>query len=127
MAATYPDLFAAGIAYAGVPASCFKSQANQPAAWNSECSQGKMIKTQQQWAQIVKDMYPGYNGARPKMQIYHGTADSTLNVQNYYETIKQWSGIFGYSSTPKSTTQNFPRSPFKREIFGDKLQVSTAD
>ncbi|KAJ4005027.1 hypothetical protein NW752_011541 [Fusarium irregulare] len=122
MAATYPDLFAAGIAYAGVPASCFKSQANQPAAWNSECSQGKMIKTQQQWAQIVKDMYPGYNGARPKMQIYHGTADSTLNVQNYYETIKQWSGIFGYSSTPTSTTQNFPRSPFKREIFGDKLQ-----
>ncbi|KAM0189168.1 hypothetical protein ACHAPI_010187 [Fusarium lateritium] len=123
MAATYPDIFAAGIAYAGVPAGCFMSAANQPAAWNSTCSQGQSIWTQTQWASVVKNMYPGYNGPRPKMQIYHGTTDPTLNVQNYYETIKQWTGVFGYSSTPQSTTQNFPRSPYKREIFGDKLQA----
>ncbi|KAF5671256.1 acetylxylan esterase [Fusarium heterosporum] len=122
MAATYPDVFAAAIVYAGVPAGCFVSSANQPAAWNSTCSQGKSIYTQNQWANVVKNMYPGYTGSRPKIQVYHGTADPTLNVQNYYESIKQWSGIFGYSSTPKSTTANFPRSPFKREIFGDKLQ-----
>ncbi|OBS22541.1 hypothetical protein FPOA_08878 [Fusarium poae] len=123
MAATYPDVFSAAIVYAGVPAGCFKSQANQAAAWNSTCSQGQSRWTQQQWANVVKDMYPGYNGARPKMQIYHGTADPTLNVQNYYETIKQWTGVFGYSATPKSTTNNFPRSPYKREVFGDKLET----
>ncbi|CEF87325.1 hypothetical protein SNK03_012901 [Fusarium graminearum] len=123
MAATYPDIFAAAIVYAGVPAGCFMSQANQAAAWNSTCSQGQSRYTQQQWANVVKNMYPGYNGPRPKMQIYHGTADPTLNVQNYYEEIKQWTGVFGYSATPKSTTNNFPRSPYKREVFGDKLET----
>ncbi|RKL12182.1 putative acetylxylan esterase A [Fusarium oxysporum] len=123
MLATYPDVFAAGSAYAGVPAGCFVSQQNQAAAWNSTCSQGKSIYTQTQWANVVKNMYPGYNGPRPKFQIYHGTADPTLNVQNYYEEIKQWTGVFGYSSNPQSSTPNTPASPFTRQVFGEKFQA----
>lgn len=125
MAATYPDVFAAGIAYAGVPAGCFMSVDDVPDFWNSTCSAGASVATQQQWANVVRDMYPGYTGPRPKMQIYHGSADQTLNVQNYYETIKQWTGVFGYSTTPVSTTADFPRSPYTKYVFGDKLQVST--
>ncbi|KAJ3962328.1 hypothetical protein N0V92_000900 [Colletotrichum tropicale] len=124
LAATYPDIFAAGIAYAGVPAGCFMSAADVPDEWNSTCSTGQSIWTQQQWANVVYNMYPGYTGARPKMQIYHGTADEALNVQNYYETIKQWTGVFGYSTTPQSTTPDYPRSPYTRYVFGEKLQVS---
>ena len=123
MAATYPDMFAAGIAYAGVPAGCFKSAADIPAEWNSTCATGKSIYTQQQWANVVKDAYPGYSGPRPKIQIYHGSVDEVLNVQNYYETIKQWTGVFGYSTTATSTTPNFPRSPYTKYVFGDKFQV----
>ncbi|KAG4253092.1 hypothetical protein FPRO06_10004 [Fusarium proliferatum] len=123
MAATYPDIFAAGIAYAGVPAGCFKSQDNIPDFWNSTCANGQSIYTQNQWANVVKDMYPGYDGPRPKMQIYHGSVDQVLNVQNYYETIKQWTGVFGYSTNPQSTTPNVPRSPYTRYTFGDKLQT----
>lgn len=74
----------------------------------------------------MNDMYPGYTGARPKMQIYHGSVDDVLRVQNYYETIKQWTGVFGYSTTAVSTTANFPRSPYTRYVFGDKFQVSFA-
>ncbi|WZH42049.1 Alpha/Beta hydrolase protein [Fusarium acuminatum] len=122
MAATYPDIFAAGIVYAGVPAGCFKSQDDIPDFWNSTCSTGQSIWSQNQWANVVKDMYPGYTGPRPKMQIYHGSVDEVLNVQNYYETIKQWTGVFGYSTEPVSTTPNFPRSPYTRYVFGDKLQ-----
>ncbi|GJC91332.1 PHB depolymerase family esterase [Colletotrichum higginsianum] len=81
------------------------------------------IWTQQQWANVVKEMYPGYTGPRPKMQIYHGSADEALNVQNYYETIKQWTGVFGYSTTPVSETANYPRSPYTKYVFGDKLQT----
>jgi acetylxylan esterase len=62
MAATYPDIFAAGIAYAGVPAGCFMSQDDVPAAWNSTCADGQSIYTQTQWANVVKNMYPGYTG-----------------------------------------------------------------
>ncbi|KAF5026245.1 hypothetical protein F66182_1676 [Fusarium sp. NRRL 66182] len=123
MAATYPDIFAAGIAYAGVPAGCFMSADDVPGAWNSTCSSGQSIWTQDQWANVVKNMYPGYNGPRPKMQIYHGSADDVLNVQNYYETIKQWTGVFGYSATPESTTPNFPRAPYTKYVYGDKLQT----
>lgn len=124
LAATYPDVFAAGIAYAGVPAGCFMSADDVPDFWNSTCSTGQSVWTQQQWANVVKNMYPGYTGARPKMQIYHGSADQTLNVQNYYETIKQWTGVFGYSATAVSTTANYPRSPYTKYVFGDKFQVS---
>ncbi|KAG6354446.1 hypothetical protein INS49_004463 [Diaporthe citri] len=113
LAATYPDVFAAGIAYAGVPAGCFMSADDIPDFWNSTCSTGQSVWTQQ-WTNVVKNMYPGYTGSRPKMQIYHGSADETLNVQNYYETIKQWTGVFGYSTTAVSTTANYPRSPYTK-------------
>ncbi|KAI0697752.1 Alpha/Beta hydrolase protein, partial [Cerioporus squamosus] len=79
------------------------SRPGQPEdSWNSQCSQGQLILTGQQWAQRVYDAYPGYTGARPKMQVWHGTADTTLYPQNFYETIKQWTTVFGYPSTPIS-------------------------
>ncbi|KAK1593418.1 PHB depolymerase family esterase [Colletotrichum navitas] len=123
LAATYPDVFAAGIAYAGVPAGCFMSADESPDYWNGTCSLGQTILTQQQWADVAKAMYPGYTGPRPKMQIYHGSLDTTLYVQNYYETIKQWTGLFGYSTTPASETPNYPRSPYTKYVFGDKLET----
>lgn len=98
---------------------------NIPDFWNSTCSTGQSVWTQQQWTNVVKNMYPGYTGSRPKMQIYHGSVDETLNVQNYYETIKQWTGVFGYSATAVSSTANYPRSPYTKYVFGDKFQVSS--
>jgi acetylxylan esterase len=124
MAAVYPDVFAAGIAYAGVPAGCFESIDDVPSYWNATCATGQSTATQQQWADVVYNMYPGYTGPRPKMQIYHGSLDDVLYPQNYYETIKQWTGVFGYPSTALSTTPNYPKSPYTKYVFGDKLQVS---
>ncbi|EXK25036.1 hypothetical protein FOMG_18278 [Fusarium oxysporum f. sp. melonis 26406] len=80
MAATYPDIFAAGIAYAGVPAGCFMSQDDVPATWNSTCADGQSIYTQTRWANVVKNMYPGYTGPRPKMQVHRGSADEVLDA-----------------------------------------------
>jgi acetylxylan esterase len=69
---------------------------------------------------MVTDMYPGYDGARPKMQIYHGSADSTINANNYNETIKQWCGVFGYDYTkPDSTQANTPQSRYTTYTWGD--------
>ncbi|KAB8227066.1 alpha/beta hydrolase family esterase [Aspergillus alliaceus] len=122
LAATYPDIFAAGIAYAGVPAGCFLSTANQPDAWNSTCSQGQSITSPQHWADIAKAMYPGYSGSRPKMQIYHGSADTTLNVRNYQETCKQWAGVLGYQfDAPKEKKSNTPEANYETTVWGEKL------
>jgi acetylxylan esterase len=79
MAATYPDLFKAGSAYAGVAAGCFYT--GIVAGWNSTCSGGQSIASQEAWAQTARNMYPGYTGSRPRMMIYHGSADSTIFPQ----------------------------------------------
>ena len=44
----YPDLFAAGSAFSGVPYGCFEG----PDMWNSQCALGQLIKTPQQWVSI---------------------------------------------------------------------------
>ncbi|KAI0376298.1 carbohydrate esterase family 1 protein [Hypomontagnella monticulosa] len=122
MAATYPELFAAGIAYSGVAAGCFMSASGGTAAWNSSCATGQSRATAAKWGQVAKDMYPGYAGARPRMQIYHGSADTTLAAPNYNETIKQWCGVFGYDDTkPQTTTANTPQSGYTTYVFGDHL------
>jgi acetylxylan esterase len=90
MAATYPSMFKAAIVYSGVGAGCFVSQAGGVDAWNNTCANGQSTATPQAWANVVFGMYPGYNGSRPAMQVYHGSADSTLKPQNYQETMKQW-------------------------------------
>ena len=123
LAATYPDIFKAAIAYSGVPAGCFVSASGGVDAWNSTCAQGKSISTPQAWANVAKNMYPGYTGARPKMQVYHGSTDSTLLPQNYQETMKQWAGVFGYNyNQPQSTSANDPQSGYTRTVYGPSVQ-----
>ncbi|KAL0767917.1 hypothetical protein CaCOL14_008892 [Colletotrichum acutatum] len=120
MAATYPELFAAGIAYSGVPAGCFYTGTVN--GWNSTCSQGQSIASQQAWAQTALNMYPGYSGSRPRMQIYHGSADTTLYPQNWNETIKQWTGVFGYSLTPQQTLPGTPSGQYTKYVYGPNLE-----
>lgn len=79
LAATYPEMFAAATVYSGVPAGCFYTGTVN--GWNSTCSQGQSIHTQTEWANTVYAMYPGYTGARPKMLIFHGSADTILLPQ----------------------------------------------
>jgi len=122
MCAAYPELFKAASVYSGVPAGCFVSSSNQVNAWNATCATGKSIETQQQWANVVQTMYPGYGGNRPRMQIYHGTADTTLYPQNYNETIKQWTGVFGYSLTPQKVENNTPLPRYTRYTYGPNVQ-----
>ena len=51
----YPDLFQAATWYSGVPYACFAG----PTAWNEQCSEGHLIKTGQQWGDLVRSGYPG--------------------------------------------------------------------
>ncbi|KAK4167237.1 Alpha/Beta hydrolase protein [Cladorrhinum sp. PSN259] len=120
LSATYPDLFKAATAYAGVAAGCFRT--GTVAGWNNSCANGQSITTQQGWADVARAMYPGYTGARPKMMIYHGSSDEIINSQNFQETLKQWAGIFGYTyGSPAQTLSNNPASPFTKYVYGDNL------
>ncbi|MFI7641830.1 PHB depolymerase family esterase [Nonomuraea sp. NPDC049400] len=110
----YPDVFKAGAAFAGVPFACFAT--TDGSMWNSACANGQVAKTPQQWGDLVRGAYPGYTGARPRMQVWHGTEDSTLRYPNFQEQIKQWTNVHGLSQTPSSTDQ--PQSGWTRTRYG---------
>ncbi|KAG6866234.1 hypothetical protein C0991_007259, partial [Blastosporella zonata] len=122
LAGAYPDLFKAGSAFAGVPYGCFAG----PDLWNTACATGTISKTPQQWGDLARSGYPGYNGPRPKMQIWQGTLDTTLNYANFAEGVKQWTNVFGYTTVPASTIQNSPLSGWTRSIYGPNFQAISA-
>ncbi|KAI0877134.1 putative Acetylxylan esterase A [Hypoxylon argillaceum] len=118
---SYPDVFKAGSVYSGVPDGCFyvagSTATQDPPGWNNQCANGQLVKTAAQWGDQVRSYYPGYNGTRPRMQIFHGTADSTLRYPNYAEQLKQWSNVFGL--TTSKDTANTPQSGYTMTIYGE--------
>ncbi|KAG5350548.1 hypothetical protein C0989_010497 [Termitomyces sp. Mn162] len=84
LAGAYPDVFKSCSAFAGVPYGCFSA----PDIWNSASTSRTLSKTAQQWGDLVRTGYPGYSNTRPKMQIWLGTLDATLNYNNFAEGIK---------------------------------------
>jgi acetylxylan esterase len=122
MAATYPDMIQAVSLYSGVPAGCFMSASGGVDQWNNTCSGGQSKATPEKWGDIVRAMYPGYTGPRPKMQIWHGSVDSTLSSNNYMETIKQWTNVWGYDQTPDETIANYPQARYETQNYGPGVQ-----
>ncbi|GAA4474358.1 extracellular catalytic domain type 1 short-chain-length polyhydroxyalkanoate depolymerase [Phytohabitans houttuyneae] len=114
MLGLYPDLFAAGVSSSGVPFGCFAT--TNGSEWNSDCSGGRITRTPQQWGDLVRAAYPGYTGARPRIQIWHGTTDTTLSYVNFGEQIKQWTNLHGVSQTPAYT--DYPQTSATRTRYG---------
>ncbi|MEU9896717.1 PHB depolymerase family esterase [Streptomyces phaeochromogenes] len=110
----YPDVFAAGAAFSGVPFGCFAT--TDGSEWNSACSGGTVIHTPQEWGNLVRTAYPGYSGPRPRMQVWHGTEDDVLRYPNFGEEIKQWTNVLGVSQTPAATDS--PQSGWTRTRYG---------
>ncbi|CAE7181270.1 unnamed protein product [Rhizoctonia solani] len=123
LAGAYPDLIRGGAPFAGVPYGCFAGAT----MWNTQCSTGQLIKTAQQWGDLARLGYPGYTGPRPKMQLWHGSGDTTLNTQNFYEEIKQWTNVFGVSETPTATTPNWPLTNWVKTEYGPSVQAIIAN
>jgi acetylxylan esterase len=122
--ATYPDMFAGGAAFSGVGHACLAGSRNggsSPTSDTSGCPQGRVHKTAAQWGKLVRDAYPGYNGSRPTVQIWHGTADTVVRYTTMEEALKQWSNIFGVSFTRNVT--NDPRSGYTKMIYGDGTKL----
>jgi poly(hydroxyalkanoate) depolymerase family esterase len=114
---SYPDVFKAGSAFAGVPFGCF---AVNPDAlrWSDDCAKGRVTRTARQWGDTVRDAYPGYTGPRPRMQLWHGTNDEILNYVNFSEAIEQWTNVHGVTQNPISTEQNTPQAGWTRTRYG---------
>lgn len=103
MLAVYPDVFKAGAEFSGVPAGCWSAGWSAASNWGGTCASGRESKTAEEWGDLVRGMYPGYSGYRPRIQLWHGTSDTTINFNNQTEAIKEWTNVLGLPMSPTST------------------------
>ncbi|WP_262413311.1 extracellular catalytic domain type 1 short-chain-length polyhydroxyalkanoate depolymerase [Actinacidiphila acidipaludis] len=100
--ADYPDAFAGGAVDSGLPAQC---AATQTAA--SQCQYGSMNLTPAQWGDKVRSSDSGYSGPWPRVAIWQGTSDTTVQPVNATELRDQWTNVWGIGQTA-SGTQSLP-------------------
>ena len=118
MLGDYPDVFKAGAAFMGVPFGCFVDASDYiPSPGASNCASGRIHKTPQQWGDLARGGDPGYTGPRPRVQLWHGTADNLVYYAELQQEIDQWTNVFGLSQTPTST--DTPQSGWTRWRFAD--------
>jgi len=107
----YPDLFAAGVAVSGVPCGCwavdYSGDVTSNGQWSGPCAGGQVTKTAQQWGDLVRSMFAGYTGHRPRLQLWHGTADTTISYKNLAEAVKEWTNVLSLSGAPTTTDSKF--------------------
>jgi poly(hydroxyalkanoate) depolymerase family esterase len=105
MLATYPEMFAAGAVIAGLP---YGVATNVREALNG------MFQTPTHPAAELGDLVRNashHKGPWPKLSVWHGSADRTVNPANANEIVKQWLDVHHLPATPMSegTVDGYPR------------------
>jgi poly(hydroxyalkanoate) depolymerase family esterase len=96
--AMYPDVFAAGASFSGIPFGCATSEISA-----FSCMDGPTTNTPAQWGALVKAAYPGFTGTYPRITIWQGSEDTTVNTANLGEIVSQWTNVTGVSATATTT------------------------
>jgi feruloyl esterase len=97
MLAVYPELFAAGAIIAGLPFGI---------ASNMREALGGMMQSTSRPAGKLGDLVrkaSKHKGPWPKVSVWHGSADRTVNPANADEIVKQWLDVHGLPSAPMSS------------------------
>lgn len=95
MLATYPELFAGGATSAGLP---YKCATNVTEARNS-CMRSGKNQSPAQWGDLVRAA-SSHGSEWPRLSIWQGAADGTVNPMNARELIEQWTNVHGIDQTP---------------------------
>jgi poly(hydroxyalkanoate) depolymerase family esterase len=98
MLADYPDVFAGGAIDSGLPADCATSLVSA-----LSCEDSNQDLTPAQWGALAEGADPGWHGPWPRVAIWQGTADTTVNPVNATEEMDQWTDVWGIGQTPSST------------------------
>ncbi|MGB3946384.1 MAG: PHB depolymerase family esterase [Bacteroidia bacterium] len=115
MLATYPEIFDKGAIMAGVPYKAATSS-----LWALSAMNGAIIKTATQWGDLVRAENPSYTGIMPKVAIFHGTLDFTVNINNATQLIKQWTNVNNADQTIDSTYSSFnDNSNIEKTVYTD--------
>jgi acetylxylan esterase len=118
--ATYPDVFAAGASFSGSPDGCWDGPTPSALGGASCPAKGQKYSTKD-WGDLVRKAYPGFNGTRPAMQVWHGTADTVVAYANLADQLAQWSDVLGVSWMKNVT--NSPESGYTEMVYGDGTKL----
>jgi hypothetical protein len=104
MLATYPEVFAGGAIIAGLPFGV---------ATNVREALSGMFQSQSHPAGELGDLVrqaSNHKGPWPKLSVWHGSADRTVNPANANEIVKQWLDVHQLPSAPMSegTVDGYP-------------------
>jgi poly(hydroxyalkanoate) depolymerase family esterase len=113
----YPDVFKAGAEFSGVPDGCWAVDYQSSDQWSGPCADGDVTKTAAQWGALVRAQFPTYTGPRPRVQLWHGTADMTINYNNLGEAVKEWTNVLDLSATP--TTTATPMAGYTQDLWSN--------
>ena len=94
MLATYPEVFAAGAVIAGLP---YGVASNVREALNG------MLQSNPRTAGELGDLVRSastHTGPWPKLSVWHGSADRTVNPANANEIVKQWLDVHRLPEAP---------------------------
>ncbi|HEY3819243.1 MAG TPA: PHB depolymerase family esterase [Polyangiaceae bacterium] len=107
--AMYPDVFAAGASFSGVPFGCATTLSSA-----YTCMDGATTNTPAQWGALAKKGFPGYAGPYPRLSVWQGSADTTVNTANLGEIVQQWANLTGASATATTsgTVNGFPHDEY---------------
>jgi poly(hydroxyalkanoate) depolymerase family esterase len=105
MLATYPEIFAGGAIIAGLP---FGVASNMREALSG------MFQSTARPASELGDLVRNastHKGPWPKLSVWHGSADRTVNPANANEIVKQWLDVHQLPAAPMSegTVNGYPR------------------
>ena len=109
MLATYPEVFAGGAIIGGLPYGVAASVKEALEAMST----GKRLPARA-WGDLVRRA-SGHKGPWPRISIWHGDADKTVQPSNAAELIKQWTDVHGLSQKPDrvDTVNGYPRSVWR--------------
>ena len=104
MLATYPEVFSAGAVIAGLP---YGVASNVREALNG------MLQSPSRPAGELGDLVrnaSAHQGPWPKLSVWHGSADRTVNPANASEIVKQWLDVHHLPASPMSegTVDGYP-------------------
>jgi poly(hydroxyalkanoate) depolymerase family esterase len=105
MLATYPEIFAGGAVIAGLPYGV---------ANNMREALSGMFQSPARPASELGDLVrnaSNHKGPWPKLSVWHGSADRTVNPANANEIVKQWLDVHQLPAAPMSegTVNGHPR------------------
>lgn len=105
MLATYPEVFAAGAIIAGLPYGIAHSMQEALAGMYRAPTRGS-----QELGDLVRKASP-HQGPWPRVSVWHGAADRTVNPANAGEIVKQWLDLHDLPEAPMSAgdVDGYPR------------------